>query len=54
MTVKELREKLYKYDDDSEIKFCDTDKAYSEAFDLNGMYEMISRKVVVLVMDADF
>lgn len=54
MTVKELREKLYKYSDDAEVKFCDTDKMYSEAFDLNGIYEMVSSDVVVLVMFADF
>lgn len=54
MTVKELRDKLYKYDDDAQLAFCDTDKMYSEAFPLDGIYEMASTNTIVLVMLAEF
>lgn len=54
MTVKELRDKLYKLEDTDEILFCDTDKCYGEGFKLEGIYTKIDTSQVVLVMIAEF
>lgn len=53
MTVKELTDKLWQLDGETQVFISDTDKAYGEGTKIKGIYKHIDTNDIVIVCEAE-